>query len=634
MCGITGIVRGDGRPVDMDRLKEAARLIAHRGPDDEGVEIHGQAGFGHRRLSIIDLSPAGHQPMSTPDGRYTIVFNGEIYNFEELRRVYLSHIQFRSRSDTEVLLHLYAERGEHMLGLLRGMFAFAIWDAREKKLFCARDRAGKKPFFYAEGPWGIAYASEVRSLRVWDEVDASVDCDAIHQYLSFQYIPAPLSIYAGVRKLPHGSMLIWHNGRTTVRPWWRPEYRRKRQIDEATARERLRELLLEATRYRLISDVPVGAFLSGGMDSSAVVAAMARLSDRPVKTFTIDFEEEKYSEARYAKEVADAYHTDHHVEVVRYDSANIIPYLMWFYGEPYADSSAIPTWYVSRLARRHVTVVLNGDGGDESFGGYQRYLFSRFAHLANQLPHGVRREVIPNLYRKIPPSAPVLWRVHNLLRDNYTAPERTYFDRIVYFTGEAKQDIYSDGMKNETARFTSFDRMLHHFDHGQAHELTDRLLALDFDTYLPDDLLVKVDIATMANGLEARSPLLDHHLVEFAASLPADFKIRDGETKWIFKMAMENWLPPSVRLRPKMGFGVPIDMWFRGPLRDFLRDTLLSQRALARGYFRPAAVRALVEDHISGKRDVRYQLYALLALELWHQIYMDGDWRNPPPRPA
>jgi len=443
-----------------------------------------------------------------------------------------------------------------------------------------------------------------------------------------------MSIYEGVEKLPPATTLTFQNGRSTQKRYWQLDYRNKAKISEEEAKELFREKVLEATRLRLISDVPIGAFLSGGLDSSTVVAAMAQNLSDPVKTFTIDFPEEGYSESAWAKKVSSRYQTDFRTEVVNYDAIHIIPWLIWHYGEPFADSSAIPTWHVARLARREVTVVLNGDGGDEGFGGYPRYVLGPLLHKLYGLPAKVRRRIMPDLYKLFPADKRILWRAHAMLREHATPPEHAYMEKIAYFTDDAKASLCSQSFLEHAGARPSQALLNEMFDSSLSSNLTDSLLSVDTRTYLPDDLMAKVDIATMAEGLEARSPLLDHEVLEFAASLPADFKVRGKETKWLMKEATSPWLERDVRYRPKMGFGVPIDSWFRGPLRDYLGDTLLSRSSLERGYFKQDALRGLLDEHVSGRSDHRYQLYALLALEEWHRMFVDDPGFEKPTRPA
>lgn len=633
MCGIVGIVNMGGA-LDPQEVWDGVRLLQHRGPDHQDVYVNNDIGFGHARLSILDISEDGHQPMHSSCGRYVMVYNGEIYNFRELRRAHLSSHAFRGASDSEVLIELYSRLGPSCIEHLRGMFAFAIWDKKEKRLFLARDRVGQKPLYIRRSGDTLIFASEVRALRAFKQFDWEVAPQAVWHYLTYQYIPSPMSIYQGVEKLAPATTMTFEKGEVKQSKYWQLDYRDKLEVSEEEAQEMFREQVKEATQIRLISDVALGAFLSGGLDSSTVVAAMAQSLGDPVKTFTIDFPEDGYSEAAWAKKVANRYQTDYRSEVVNYDAIHIIPWLTWHYGEPFADSSAIPTWHVARLARREVTVVLNGDGGDEGFGGYPRYVLGPLLHKLYRLPAKIRRRVMPDLYKLFPADKRLIWRAHAMLREHATPPEHAYMEKIAYFTDDAKRSLCGQDFLEHAGAKPSQALLNEVFDTALAGNLTDGLLSVDTRTYLPDDLMTKVDVATMAEGLEARSPLLDHKLLEFAASLPHDFKVRGKETKWLMKEATAPWLERDIRYRPKMGFGVPIDSWFRGPLSEYLGDTLLSQAALGRGYFKPEALRRLVDEHTSGKSDHRYRLYALLTLEQWHRMFMDDSSLEKPTRPS
>ena len=618
MCGIAGQVTADRRPVEADRIAAMGERLRHRGPDDHGVYVHGHVGLAHRRLSVLDLSAAGRQPMCNEDESVWIVFNGEIYNFGELRAQLASRHTFRSRTDTEVVLHLYEEYGLNCVSMLRGMFAFAIWDGRAQRLVLARDRLGKKPLFYRVDEDGLGFASELKAL-VLNRPVPDLDPVALHHYLTFQYIPAPWTIFRGICKLPPAHLLVYEDGKVTEHPYWTLRYDEKLAgRDERELREEFRSLLEESVRLRLISDVPLGAFLSGGVDSSSIVAIMSRLLDRPVKTFSIGFAEKEFNELPYAAEVARQFGTEHQEFVVEPSAVDILPALVSVYDEPYADSSAIPTYYVSQLSRQFVTVVLNGDGGDELLAGYPRYRTEGWDRLAARLPRGITAP-LRTLGARVPAG-----RLSKGLARLGSPFARSYLARICYFSPEEKADLYEPSFAARVAADDSYDLLLQWFRNVHATDLLDQLLSVDTHSYLPDDLLVKVDRATMAHGLEARSPFLDHRLMEFAASLPVDLKVRGGQGKYLLKAAMRGVLPDHILDRSKMGFGVPIDRWFRKDCRAFVRDTLLSSRALQRGYFRPDRVRAMLDAHQDGGSNYGYRLYALLMLELWHREYMDA----------
>jgi asparagine synthase (glutamine-hydrolysing) len=623
MCGIAGQITFDNSPVNRQRITAMGACLRHRGPDDAGVYVHGEVGLAHQRLSILDLSAAGHQPMSNEDGTIWIVFNGEIYNFEELRARLSDRHVFRSRTDTEVIVHLYEEFGLDCVAMLRGMFAFAIWDTRVRRLVLARDRVGKKPLYYAVHQQDLTFASELKALLV-DGPPRDIDPIAVHHYLTFQYVPTPWAIFQGVRKLKPGHMLVFEDGKLTERAYWALSYRKTGAArNEAEYQEEFLALLQEATRLRLASDVPLGAFLSGGMDSSAVVALMSQLTTRPVKTFSIGFKEDAFNELPYARQVAQRYGTEHHEFVVEPSAVDILPTLARVFDEPFADSSAIPTYYVSQLSRQFVTVVLNGDGGDELLGGYPRYQHLPVDRLLSRLCGMYTQQKVLGLIQKIPVRGALLARLRNRLERLCQPFSHTYMGRICYFGSEEKNELYAGAFRDRVKNDDSMDLLTDWFEQTPAPDLLDQLLGVDTKSYLPDDLLVKVDRATMAHGLEARSPLLDHRLVEFCAALPVEYKIRLGETKYLLKAVMRNRLPASILQRPKMGFGVPIDQWFREKCRTMVEDTLLSSRCLQRGYFEPAEIRRLVMEQRQGRASYGSRVYALLMLELWHHEYVD-----------
>ena len=634
MCGIAGKWQLDSsQPLDPGLLWKMVAAIRHRGPDDEGVYVDGGMGLASCRLAILDLSPQGHMPMSNEDGTLWITFNGEIYNFQELREQLIAKgHRFRSRTDTEVVVHLYQEYGVECLTSLRGMFAFAIWDARQRRLFMARDRLGKKPLYYYTDGKQFVFGSEPKAILADPTVPREPDPLAIHYYLTFQYVPSPYSAFRGFRKLPPAHYLILDEGKPLrVERYWKLRYREKIAISQTEACEEIRRRLREAVRLRMISDVPLGAFLSGGLDSSAVVAFMSECSAEPVKTFSIGFEDDAYNELPSARLVAKRFATDHHEFIVKPNAVEVLPDLVWHYNEPYADSSALPTYYLSKLAREHVTVALNGDAGDENFAGYQRYYAMQLAEWMDRLPRWLRQGLSVTA-RMIPDSRDagrLLQRGKRFLGHAAEDPRRKYGRWISHFTDAHKAALYTQEFHAQVGGVDSLGPLLQAFADSDAPNLVEAALSVDVALYLPDDLLVKVDIASMAHGLEARSPLLDHCLMEFAASLPSDGKLRGWTKKYLFKQAMAGILPPEIIHRKKMGFGVPIHRWFRHELKDLAMDTLLSPRALTRGYFKPEAVRRLIEEHASGRAFWHHQLWNLLMLEFWHRMFIDGTLLPP-----
>jgi asparagine synthase (glutamine-hydrolysing) len=602
--------------------------IRHRGPDEDGFYRNETVGLGMRRLAIIDLK-GGQQPMHNEDRTLWIVFNGEIYNYKELRAELekLGH-EFYTDSDTEAIVHAYEAYGADCPKHLRGMFAFAIWDERREELFLARDRVGKKPLLYAQAGGQFIFGSEFMALLLHPGISREIEPQAIDYYLSFMCVPAPLTAYRMIRKLEPGHYLRLKRktGEIETRRYWQPDFSKKIKVSEEEAGERAIEILRDAVRVRLMSEVPLGAFLSGGVDSSAVVALMSELMTTPVKTFSIGFEEQDFSELHHARRVAEHIGAEHHEFIVRPDAMEVLPKLVEHYGEPYADSSAIPTYYVSRETRRHVTVALNGDGGDECFAGYERYAAMQLAERYRRLPERLRRSFVERAVEMLPAPENRRNRVRSLKRFLKAASlpkvER-YLRWVSVFDREAKQEIYSEAFRQEMNGHSGANLLEPWFVRANGAGIVDASLLADTMTYLPNDLLVKVDIASMAVSLEARSPFLDHHVIEFAASLPENLKLRGLTTKYLLKRVLKRLLPAENLKRSKMGFGVPVGHWFRGKMQGFLRETLLSEKALGRGYFHPATVKCMVEQHTSGEQDYSHQLWTLLMLELWLERFID-----------
>lgn len=626
MCGIAGIISNPGSDVDEALLARMCAAIRHRGPDDDGFYVNGPVGLAMRRLSIIDLQ-GGRQPIHNQDRTAWIVFNGEIYNYLELRKKLeeLGHT-FYTNSDTEAIIHCYDQYGIDCPKHLRGMFAFAIWDERTEELFLARDRVGKKPLLYAEVNGQFLFGSEFSALLLHPGITRDIDTEALDHYLSFMCVPAPLSAYRAIRKLEPGHSLRWRKGEISIERYWQPDFTHKIEISEQEAGERAIEVLREAVRVRLMSEVPLGAFLSGGIDSSAVVALMSEESSERVKTFSIGFEEQDFSELHHARRVAEHVGSDHHEFIVRPDAMEVLPLLVEHYGEPYADSSAIPTYYVARETRRHVTVALNGDGGDESFAGYERYAAMRLAEKYRRLPALLRGSIVEQAVALIPGSESRRSRLRDAKRFLEVASlprvER-YLRWVSVFDANAKRDLYSTSFQEETKNVHARALLDPWFVRANGAGIVDATLLADIMTYLPNDLLVKVDIATMAVSLEARSPFLDHKVIEFAASLPERLKLRGLTSKYLLKRVLKQLLPAENLRRPKMGFGVPISHWLRGEMQPFMRETILSEKAFRRGFFKPEAVKQLVELHTRGEREYSQKLWTLLMLEQWFQRFID-----------
>lgn len=627
MCGIAGFVsRHDHRDTRAanDVLDRMCRVIAHRGPDDQGMWVKNQVALGMRRLSIIDLA-GGHQPMSGCAGTITLVFNGEIYNYRDLQRELESRgHQFKTHSDTETIVHAYEEYGAGCLEHLRGMFAFAIWDARKRELFIARDRVGKKPLYYTITTSGtLIFGSELKSLREHPEFLSEISVEALDSYLTFGYVPDPVTIFRDAHKLPPGHYLTFKNGSARVEQYWDFPYENEQENparNEDECLEELRELLDESVRLRMEADVPLGAFLSGGIDSSTVVGLMARHATQPVKTFSIGFHEDSYSELKYARIAAQRFGTDHHEFIVTPDICEIVDELVWHFDEPFADSSAIPTYMVSKLARQHVTVALSGDGGDELFAGYTRYALDRkrsgFAHL----PHVLRQGIMQPLGRKLPHGA---WG-RNYLHNVALNPLDRYIEEVSVFTRLNKPALYTDDFRQQLGTCEAAQRFREYAARSRANDALDPLLYLDSKTYLPGDILTKVDRMSMAVSLEARVPLLDHKLIEFVCKrIPASMKMKGLETKHILKRAVQDLVPAEILDRPKQGFGIPIDQWINQQLRERVFGTLTEPRTMQRGFIEPRYVNLLLEEHGRGRRDHATELWALFMLELWHRKFVD-----------
>ena len=580
MCGICGIFEPRSETaIEVAAVKAMADSLRHRGPDDEGFYCAPGVGLGHRRLSIIDLE-GGRQPISNEDGSVWIVFNGEIYNFEELNRQYLStgHT-FRTRSDTETIVHLYEELGEACFAQLRGMFGIALWDARRKRLLLARDPIGKKPLFYSWDGQRLLFGSEIKALLEVPGVSREIDLTAVSDYFTFQYIPAPKTIYRNVKKLRAGHYMIVEGSGVREVCYWDLHFDQTRELSETEWCERFLEEFRTAVRLRLVSDVPLGAFLSGGVDSSAVVALMNSFQS-PVTTCSIGFREESYDEAGDARKFAEGLGAKHFEQIVEPHAVNLVSKLAWHYDEPFADSSAVPTYYVSQVARQHVTVALSGDGGDENFAGYRRYKFDQWENrLRSYVPEPVRRTVFGPLGRFYPKLgwAPRVFRGKSTFQSLARDPIEGYFHGISCCPPAMKNDLLSPDLRRQLAGYDSLDVLRYHYDGADTTDPLSRIQYVDIKTYLVDDILVKVDRASMANSLEVRCPLLDHKLMELIAQIPSSLKLRHGQGKYIFKKSLQSILPSEILSRRKKGFAVPVAEWFRGELKGITHDALFGR---------------------------------------------------------
>ena len=664
MCGIAGAAwTADALPLDIDVLDRMTTALAHRGPDDAGYfhtavapdqawrklpaefssadnplpAAGAGAALGHRRLSIIDLA-GGHQPLSNEDGTVWITFNGEIYNYRELQAgLERQGHRFRTSSDTETIVHLYEQYGPRCVEQLRGMFALAIWDHPRRQLFLARDRLGKKPLVYRLERDRLFFASELKSLLQVPGLPRELNPVAINDYLTFQYVPHPHSILKGFNKLPPAHWALFRDGTFNVQKYWAPAFGDPQAnggefLTELQAKEKLRATLTEAVRLRMRSDVPLGAFLSGGVDSTIIAGLMQSLSERPVKTFSIGFPVKAFDERAYARMAAEHLKTEHHEHVVDPSALQILPKLIRQFDEPFADSSAIPTLYLSEMTRQHVTVALSGDGGDELFAGYDRYRAVRIAQMFDLLPRLLQKAIAAPIWQFLPASTRQKSRrrrLKRLLSALAYPPERRYLKWISIFDDARLPGLLSDQFRDQLGGSDAADFILDAYRECPHRDFVTRTTCTDVLTYLPCDILNKVDIASMTYGLEVRCPLLDHEVVDLAAAMPLDWKMHRGRGKKILTETFADLLPMPIRQRSKMGFGVPLDHWFRGELAPLLKEVLLDPRSLGRGLFRPQAVEQLVDEHVTSRWDHSYRLWSLLVLELWQQTYLDTAIQSP-----
>jgi asparagine synthase (glutamine-hydrolysing) len=632
MCGIAGQARADGSPVQEALVARMCEAQEHRGPDSRGTHVSDSVGLGIQRLRIIDLD-TGDQPIYNEDRSIAVVLNGEIYNYAELRQELIrdGHVLATS-GDTEVIAHLYEQYGTDCLSRLEGMFSFALWDERRRRLFVARDRLGKKPLYYCLHEGVLSFASELQSLLQSPEVPRDVDHEAIDAYLTYGYIPAPLSAFRSVRKLPPAHFLVFQSGALTIERYWHLDYTTKEPVKHSEELdERIRAALRTAVAKRMTSDVPLGAFLSGGIDSSAVVAAMAEQSTEPVKTFSIGFPDEAFNELPRAREVADRFSTDHHELILEPDAASLLPKLVRHYGEPFGDHSALPCFYLAELAREHVTVALNGDGGDESFAGYQRYTSNILAARLDWVPAGVRRAISRAAQggRPAADSRSLTARSRRFAGRLGQDQHERYLRQVSVFSQTERDALYGAELADHLGSADPGRFLLEPWGEAGGADLLDQLLEVDTNVYLPGDLLAKIDIATMAYSLEGRSPLLDHEFMEMAAAIPPEEKARGSQRKIAFKRALRGWVPDSILDGRKQGFQLPVGRWLRTDLAPLAREVLLDRQSIERNWVQPDVVETLIDHHVAGVADHSDRLWALLVLEMWADSSL-GPGGGPP----
>jgi len=614
MCGIAGYINLEGYR-DARLIDAMCQVIRHRGPDEQGTWVGEGVALGMRRLSIIDLA-GGHQPIFNEDESILVVFNGEIYNYRELQvTLRACGHQFRTDSDTEVIVHAYEEYGDECVKHLRGMFTFALWDRKRQRLLAARDRFGKKPLNYYWDGQQLIFGSEIKSI-LEAGIPREINHQALDEYLTYRYVPSPKTLFKDVMKVPPAHILVYEDGQVHTSRYWELSYEPTCNDDEETAAERTLALLKDAVQVRLMSEVPLGAFLSGGVDSSVVVALMSELMEQPVKTFSIGFEEDDYSELPYARQVAQRFGTDHHEFLVKPDLIAVLPQLVWAFDEPFADSSMLPTYYVSKLAREHVTVVLSGDGGDEIFSGYQHYARE---YAIGRIPPFIQR-LVGYGSQFMPDGMRGKRRLHDLLKDYGTRS----IQANMILSEVARATMYSPEYFANVRDFNPFEPVLNEYRKAQHRDMATRMQFVDARVYLPDDIMVKVDKASMLNSIETRAPLLDQYLAEYVTSLSPRVRMRNGTLKYLLKKVAADLLPPDILTRRKQGFAAPITNWFSGDLANFARELLDSPRARQRNIFNPEFISMLLQPE-SSKKLANYgsAIWSQLCLELWFQTYMD-----------
>ena len=630
MCGICGVTYFDReRNVSELEVKGMCDVIRHRGPDDQGWITKGNYGIGMRRLSIIDLF-TGRQPIANEDGSIWIVFNGEIYNHMELRDelVKKGHT-FQTKCDTEAIVHAYEEYGEDCPKKLNGMFGFAILDQKKQTLFLARDRLGIKPLYYYHDSGKFAFGSELKSILQVENIPREVDKRALDIFLTFEYIPSPYSIFEGIRKLPPGHSLTLKDGRITIKEYWDLRFDEK-ETPEDDLCEQLLDLFQDAVKIRLMSDVPLGAFLSGGIDSSAIVAMMSRVMDRPVKTFSIAFKEDTYNESQYAQQIANRFNTEHHVEVIEPNALELTEKLVGFLDEPFGDFSIFPTYLVSKMARKHVTVSLSGDGGDELFAGYDTYIANKAGRAYERLP-GLLRGAMHPILNRIPPTEKkkgLINRAKRFVEGMQLPPDLEHTRWMIFLQEAEKSKLYSDDLQDVLNGSDSFEFIRSYFNRVNTTDPLNRQLYVDIKSYLVDDILVKVDRMSMATSLETRVPFLDHRFVEFTATIPSRLKLQGKSTKYLLKKAMQGILPPEILNRGKEGFSIPIKNWLKTDLKSLMLEVLEPQKIKREGFFNANYVEQLKKEHLSGKKNHSHRLWSMMVFGIWQNLYLRGERIN------
>ena len=626
MCGITGKYNFQTQePISSDLIKKMCDKITYRGPDDSGVYTDGPIGLGHRRLSILDLSELGHQPMASIDRNIWIVFNGEIYNFQSLRKDLIEKgYAFKSDCDTEVIIYPYQEYGEDCLKYLTGMFAFAIWDKKKSTLFLARDRIGKKPLFYYYDRKTILFASEIKSILTDPMVKKEINHEAFYDYFKYLYVPDPKTIYKNIFKLEAGHYLKCSINGIIDKEYWDVSFSQRVTGNINQIADELLQILDESVRLRMISDVPLGAFLSGGIDSSGVVALMAKQKKEPVTTCSIGFDSEKFDEIPFARIIADKFHTDHHEFIVKEKAEQILPDLAYYFDEPFADSSAVPTYYVSKLARQKVTVALSGDGGDENFAGYEKYYLDDIENrIRSMIPSFMRKNIFPYLCSLLlKGDYPLLQKGFTLLNTLALESDYGFYLSNTQFADHLWYKMINEDTKKNIGGYDPFSVTSHYYHKADTDDHLSKILYTDLKTYLVGDILVKVDRMSMANSLEVRAPILDHNVIEFAASIPAQLKYNKGDKKHVLKKSFEHVLPKEIMYRKKMGFSVPLADWFRGELKDYTYTHIFSKNSGLKYFFYDHALKDIWETHQSGKRDYSSIIWPMLMFELWYKTFM------------
>ena len=627
MCGIAGLLYFDPQKrVEFETLQRMCDAIIHRGPDDDGFHVEGHIGIGMRRLKVIDLA-TGHQPISNEDGRIWIVFNGEVYNFPELRtELEGKGHTFSTHTDTEAIIHAYEEFGDDCVHRLNGMFSFAIWDSRHSRVLIARDRLGVKPLYYYQDADLLAFGSEIKAILQCHEVPRSLNYDALDAFLTFEYIPAPLSIVNGIQKLPPGHLLIIQNGKTSVKQYWDMSYAVASPVKtQSELEEELYALLEDSTRLRLISDVPLGAFLSGGVDSSTIVQIMANMMDQPVKTFSIGFDDASYNELEYARKVAKQFGTEHHELTIQPEIVNLVDHFCEFLDEPLGDVSVFPTYLVSQLAKQHVTVVLSGDGGDELFAGYDWYVANQLDGVYQKLPSFVRR-ILPKIVQAVRPSSQkkgLINKIKRFVEGASLDPSLQHYRWNMFLTDLTRHQLYSADVEKALEGRKAEDHVVQYLGAVKGADPLWQQEYADLKTFLVDDVLMKVDRMSMAHSLEARAPFLDYRVVEFASRVPSQYKMCGRETKWILKQCMEKKLPHDILYRKKEGFSIPMKNWLRQELRPLMEDTLSGERIKKDGFFNDQYIEKLKAEHVSGRVNHAHQLWSLMVFHFWKDKYLN-----------